>query len=67
MFVCDVSMGKAYSTPSARIGDAELGLVREHYDSISAEVSLGGLNYDERVVYSEDAAKPRYLIVYALM
>lgn len=26
----------------------------------------GGLNYDEVVVYKEEAALPKYLIVYAL-
>ncbi|KAF8428873.1 ADP-ribosylation [Boletus edulis BED1] len=35
------------------------------YDSVLAEVSLGGsLNYDELVCYSENAIRPSYLLIY---
>ncbi|KAN0093141.1 hypothetical protein V8E55_003925 [Tylopilus felleus] len=35
------------------------------YDSVLAEVSLGGsLNYDELVCYAENAIRPSYLLIY---
>ena len=39
--------------------------VRTHSDLFVIKVSRGGLNYDEVVVYDEDAALPSNLIVYS--
>eukprot|EP00752_Nemacystus_decipiens_P006890 g6189.t1 len=63
MFICNVAVGRAYCTK-------ELLLPPENcppsgYDSVVGEVSPGGLNYDEVVVYNEDAALPSNLIVYS--
>eukprot|EP00903_Cladosiphon_okamuranus_P011897 g11174.t1 len=63
MFICNVAVGRAYRTQAT-------GLLPENcpppgYDSVVGEVSPYGLNYDEVVVYHEDAALPCNLIVYS--
>ncbi|CAM9848754.1 unnamed protein product [Pylaiella littoralis] len=63
MFVANVAAGKAHTTK-----DRDLPIKMcppAGYDSVVGEVGQG-LNYDELVVYKDEAALPTHLIVYAL-
>ena len=74
VFLCKVALGRAFKTPRDGLDDADIDLalkVRGHGGAHDSLVGLtaaegGALNYDETVVYSERAAIPSYLIVYAL-
>ena len=65
MFMASVAAGRAHCTL-----ESELDVSRPPagFDSIVGETTAKGgkLNYDELVVYVEDAALPQYLIVYTL-
>ena len=60
LFLCQVAAGKAFCTTAT-----EHNFTRppDGHDSVVGEPSPGGLNYDELVVYTEDAALPTFLIV----
>ncbi|CAM9387144.1 unnamed protein product [Ectocarpus sp. 8 AP-2014] len=63
MFVANVASGKAFNTKKSHLPQSEcppLGC-----QSVVGEVGQA-LNYDEVVVYKEEAALPTHLIVYAL-
>mmetsp|Transcript_9613 Transcript_9613/g.13310 ORF Transcript_9613/g.13310 Transcript_9613/m.13310 type:complete len:358 (-) Transcript_9613:106-1179(-) len=64
MLVCSVAAGRAYKTTAAEL-DLPNNKPPSGYDSIVGEVGEN-LNYDELVVYSEDAALPRYLVIYTI-
>ena len=74
MFLCKVALGSALHTPEDRIDDARIdGLLRARarggeYDSVVGLTTAEGgkLNYEESVVYNEEAALPSYLIVYKM-
>ncbi|CAB1106272.1 unnamed protein product [Ectocarpus sp. CCAP 1310/34] len=63
MFVANVAAGKAYPTKENALDDDKCP--PPGYESGVGEVGHG-LNYDELVVYEEEAALPTHLIVYAL-
>ncbi|CAM9345382.1 unnamed protein product [Ectocarpus sp. 12 AP-2014] len=63
MFVANVAAGKAYSTKEKALDDDKCP--PPGYESVVGEVGEG-MNYDELVVYKEEAALPTHLIVYAL-
>ncbi|CAM9699673.1 unnamed protein product [Scytosiphon promiscuus] len=62
MFVANVSVGKAFKTIKGTLPNYLCP--PQGYDSVVGEVG-GDLNYDEVVVYNEDAALPTYLISYS--
>jgi len=63
MFLCKVAVGKAYKTD----GTHQVDGAPRGYDSVIGEPCSGGiLNYDEVVVYHEEAAIPSYLIAYSV-
>ncbi|CAM9267091.1 unnamed protein product, partial [Hapterophycus canaliculatus] len=62
MFVANVSAGNAYRTTEGKLPDHMCP--PQGYDSVVGEVGPE-LNYDEVVVYNEDAALPTFLIVYS--
>ena len=63
MFLCRVTVGAAMETTEADVDG--LPPLTVGFDSLHAKAGPH-LNYDERVVYSEQAAIPSYLIVYSL-
>mmetsp|Transcript_14240 Transcript_14240/g.19845 ORF Transcript_14240/g.19845 Transcript_14240/m.19845 type:complete len:409 (-) Transcript_14240:21-1247(-) len=60
MFVCRVVVGKGKKLTQS---DSTLNAAPTGYDSVLGETG-GELNYDEVVVYDEDAVVPSYLIIY---
>ncbi|KAF9790498.1 hypothetical protein BJ322DRAFT_999170 [Thelephora terrestris] len=60
MLLNRVVVGKGYrmTTPDAELTGPPAG-----YDSVLAEASDSGLNYDELVVYDNDAIRPSYLVM----
>jgi len=57
-----VVVGKGYKMTQ---DNTKLTAAPPGYDSVLAEVSLGGsLNYDELICYTEDAVRPSYLLIY---
>jgi hypothetical protein len=62
MLLCNVVVGRAFKTKE---GVLEPPFPRPGYDSTIGEVGPN-LNYDEVVVYKEEAAIPAYLITYSL-
>lgn len=74
MFLCKVALGHPLRTDQERIDDAQIDVhVRARgrggqYDSVVGLTTAEGgtLNYEESVVYNEEAAIPSYLIVYRL-
>ncbi|CAM9153406.1 unnamed protein product [Ectocarpus sp. 12 AP-2014] len=63
MFVANVAGGKAFNTKNPYLPQSECP--PPGYQSVVGEVGEG-LNFDEVVVYKEEAALPTHLIVYAL-
>ncbi|CAM9635701.1 unnamed protein product [Ectocarpus sp. 12 AP-2014] len=63
MFVANVAGGKAFNTKNPYLPQSECP--PPGYQSVVGEVGQG-LNFDEVVVYKEEAALPTHLIVYAL-
>ncbi|CAM9262171.1 unnamed protein product [Scytosiphon promiscuus] len=63
VFVANVAAGKTYNTTQGSLQHSTCPPVG--YDSVVAEVGAG-LNYDELVVYKNEAALPTHMIVYAL-
>jgi len=61
MLLNDVVMGKAIKLTWT---DTSLTEPPQGYDSVIGEPG-GGLNYDEAVVYNEDAICPSFLIIYS--
>jgi hypothetical protein len=63
VFAASVAAGRAFCTQEGELP----GITRppDGHDSIVGEVGPN-LNYDELVVYSEDAALPQFLIVYSI-
>lgn len=59
MFLCYIAVGKGKKLTA---GDQTLAKAPEGYDSVIGEPG-GDLNYDEVVVYTDDAALPRYLLI----
>ena len=55
-----VAAGRAFCTEQGSLPGLPVG-----HDSVVGEVGPH-LNYDELVVYTEDAAIPRFLIVYSM-
>ena len=74
MFLRKVALGSPLRTPEDRIDDAQIDATLRargrggQYDSVvGLTMAEGGkLNYEESVVYNEEAAIPSYLIVYRL-
>ena len=68
MFLCKVAAGHSFSALSDGMSQSSVKeCLDQGYHSIVGEPKtpeLGSLNYDELVVYNEDAAIPSYLIVY---
>ncbi|CAM9505830.1 unnamed protein product [Ectocarpus sp. 4 AP-2014] len=62
MFVASVAVGRAFKTESTRFPANQYP--PPGYQSVVGEVGQG-LNFDEFVVYNEEAALPTHLIVYA--
>ncbi|CAM9472315.1 unnamed protein product [Ectocarpus sp. 13 AM-2016] len=62
MFVANVAAGKAFKTHRTSLQQNECPPAG--YDSVVGEVGQG-LNYDELVVYKDEAALPTHLIVYS--
>jgi hypothetical protein len=60
MLLCKVAMGKAYKTPT------DMDTLKKGFDSVHGEATKGdkGLNYDELVVYREDAVLPFAVVEY---
>lgn len=60
MFICKVIIGKGKQlyTDDTTLTDAPPG-----YDSVLGEVGQN-LNYDEIIVYNQDAVLPSYMVVY---
>ncbi|CAN0439786.1 unnamed protein product, partial [Ectocarpus sp. 12 AP-2014] len=63
MFVASVAVGRTFKTKSTRLPANQCP--PPGYQSVVGEVGQG-LNFDEFVVYNEQAALPTHLIVYAL-
>ncbi|CAM9669061.1 unnamed protein product [Ectocarpus fasciculatus] len=63
MFVANVAVGKPFNTKNSRLPHSACPPLG--YQSVVGEVGQG-LNFDETVVYKEEAALPTHLIVYAL-
>jgi hypothetical protein len=65
MFVASVAAGKAFCDLQ---GELDVERPPAGHDSIVGETKAkgGALNYDELVVYAEEAALPEHLIVYSL-
>ncbi|CAM9168974.1 unnamed protein product [Ectocarpus sp. 8 AP-2014] len=63
MFVANVAVGRTFETKSTRLPANQCP--PPGYQSVVGEVGRG-LNFDEFVVYDEEAALPTHLIVYAL-
>ncbi|CAM9158575.1 unnamed protein product [Ectocarpus sp. 13 AM-2016] len=63
MFVANVAGGKAFNTKNPYLPQSECP--PPGYQSVVGEMGQG-LNFDEVVVYKEQAALPTHLIVYAL-
>eukprot|EP00611_Tribonema_gayanum_P021386 TRINITY_DN409_c1_g1_i2.p1 TRINITY_DN409_c1_g1~~TRINITY_DN409_c1_g1_i2.p1 ORF type:complete len:439 (-),score=135.60 TRINITY_DN409_c1_g1_i2:1682-2998(-) len=63
MFVCSVVVGKAFETEEPTLAGP---LPPNGHDSIVANPSAGKLNYDELVVYCNEAAIPTFMIAYTL-
>ncbi|CAN0163900.1 unnamed protein product [Ectocarpus sp. 12 AP-2014] len=63
MFVASVAVGRTFKTNSTRLPANQCP--PPGYQSVVGEVGQG-LNFDEFVVYNEQAALPTHLIVYAL-
>ncbi|CAM9891375.1 unnamed protein product, partial [Hapterophycus canaliculatus] len=63
IIVADVAVGRAYTTRGT--GFDHSAYPPPGYDAVIGEVGEG-LTSDELVVYSEEAALPSYLVVYAL-
>ena len=60
MILCKVARGKIYKTPDNYV--TLQGAAPEGYDSVHGDAQEGGaLNFDELVVYHEEAVQP-YLI-----
>jgi hypothetical protein len=74
MFLCKVALGRALRTAEDRLEDDRVDdLLRARgrggeYDSVVGLTTAEGgkLNYEESVVYSEEAALPSYLVVYKM-
>ena len=64
MFLCKVVMGRAMETTECELQG--LPPLPMGFESLHAKAAPGGLNYDEVVVYSQQAAIPSWLIVYSL-
>ncbi|KAG8924079.1 hypothetical protein FRC01_011971 [Tulasnella sp. 417] len=60
MLVARVVLGKAYPL---KLTSQYLAGPPRGFHSVLGEVGIH-LNYDEQVVYSDDAARPAYLIIY---
>ena len=65
MFMASVAAGNAFCTLE---GQLDISRPPDGHDSVVGETRAKGgqLNYDELVVYSEQAALPQYLVVYSL-
>ncbi|CAM9541807.1 unnamed protein product [Pylaiella littoralis] len=63
MFICNVAVGRPFCTKELLLPADSCP--PQGFDSVVGEVSPGGLNYDEVVVYNEDAALPSFLLVYS--
>ncbi|KAF9790497.1 hypothetical protein BJ322DRAFT_393641 [Thelephora terrestris] len=61
MLLNKVVVGKGYRMTA---GDTTMMSPPDGYDSVLAEASDSGLNYDELVVYDNDAIRPSYLVMY---
>jgi len=61
MLLNKVVVGKGYRMTA---GDTTLVGPPDGFDSVLAEASDSGLNYDELVVYNNDAIRPSYLVMY---
>ena len=62
MFLNRIVEGKGYELTENK---SDLKFVPEGYDCVLGIASLfGNLNYDETVIYREEAALPQYLIIY---
>lgn len=69
MFLCKVAEGAVYKTQTEQLEeDAVREILTCGYNSVVGEsVANGGaINYEETVVYQNEAAIPSYLIVYRL-
>ena len=63
MLLCKVARGKIFKT--ATNIDTLQGAAPEGYDSVHGDAQKGGaLNYDELVVYDEDAVLPYAIVEY---
>lgn len=60
MFLCEVIMGKVWKPPQE---DHTLTKPPPGYDSVVGEPGLT-VNYDEAVVYTNDAIRPEYLVIF---
>ena len=61
--MCKVACGKVFTTES-NIADLQ-GAAPEGYDSVHGDAQKGGaLNFDELVVYREDAVLPFAIVEY---
>ena len=62
MFLNRIVEGKRYELTENK---SDLKFVPEGYDCVLGILSLSrSLNYDETVIYHEEAALPQYLIIY---
>merc|ERR1712137_149047 len=68
VFLCKVAVGKCYKTLKESLEELEVEseVHDKGYDSLLGETDVNGgaLNYDELVVYRNEAAIPSYLIAY---
>jgi hypothetical protein len=63
MLLCQVACGKIFKTTQNY--DTLQGAAPEGYDSVHGEAQKGGkLNYDEMVVYHEEAVRPHLVAEY---
>lgn len=66
MFVCKVAAGKSFKTKKGDTTEfTHLGIPPREHDSVVGEPGVD-LNYDELVVYKNEAALPCYLMVYTV-
>jgi hypothetical protein len=63
MFICSVVQGNVKKEMNSNTTLTKNDVLSKGFDSVVGEPGKD-LNYDEVVVYDEDAVLPRYLVVY---